>query len=130
MSLHNTEAKPAMTTTLERAIHNEKTQRLDARGVAKLYDVPLVVVASAIGVKADALRKHPDSRPIQDRLGLLVDCFSRIYDVMAQDEKAVRRWLNRPNRGLDGTRPLALLEAGRISELRAMVAQMETGSFA
>jgi uncharacterized protein (DUF2384 family) len=119
-----------MTTTLERTVHNEETQRLDARGVAKLYDVPLPVVAKAIGVKADALRKHPDSRPVQDRLATLVDCFARIYDVMSQDEKAVRRWLNRPNRGLDGTRPLTLLETARLSELKAIVTQMETGSFA
>jgi uncharacterized protein (DUF2384 family) len=119
-----------MTTTLERTVHNEESQRLDARGVAKLYDVPLPVVAKAIGVRADALRKHPDSRPVQDRLATLVDCFARIYDVMSQDEKAVRRWLNRPNRSLDGTRPLALLETARLSELKAIVTQMETGSFA
>ena len=119
-----------MTTTLERTVHNEATQRLDARGVAKLYDVPLPVVAKAIGAKPDAIRKHPDSRPIQDRLAILVDCFARLYDVMSQDEKAVRRWLNRPNRGLDGMRPLALLEAGRLSEFKAIVTQLETGSFA
>lgn len=117
-----------MTTTLEQTIHNAETQRLDARGVAKLYDVPLPVVAKAIGAKADALRKNPDSRPIQDRLGILVDCFARVYDVMSQDEKAVRRWLNRPNRGLDGTRPLALLETGRLSDLKAIVTQLETGA--
>src|SRR5665213_2226726 len=119
-----------MTTTLERTVHNEETQRLDARGVAKLYDVPLPVVAKAIGVKADALRKHPDSRPRQAGLAILVDCFGRIYDLMSQDEKAVRRWLNRPNRGLDGTQPIALLEAGRLSDLKAIVTQMETGGFA
>jgi uncharacterized protein (DUF2384 family) len=119
-----------MTPTLEKTIHNVQTQRLDARGVAKLYDVPLSVVAKAIGAKADALRKSPDSRPVQDRLGILVDCFARVYDVMSQDENAVRRWLNRPNRGLDGTRPLALLEAGRLSDLKAIVTQMEIGSFA
>lgn len=119
-----------MTSTLERTIHNPETQRLDARGVAKLYDVPLPVVAKAIGAKVDALRKNPDSRPIQDRLGILVDCFARIYEIMSHDESAVRRWLNRPNRGLDGTRPLALLEAGRLADLKAIVTQMEIGSFA
>ena len=119
-----------MTTTLEAIIHNELTQRLDARGVAKLYDVPLPVVAKAIGAKADAVRKNPDSRPIQDRLAILVDCFARVYEVMSGDEKAVRRWLNRPNRGLDGMRPLALLEAGQLSELKAVVTQVETASFA
>jgi uncharacterized protein (DUF2384 family) len=119
-----------MTSTLERTIHNAESQRLDARGVAKLYDVPLPVVARAIGAKPEALRKNPDSRPIQDRLGVLVDCFSRVYDAMSQDEKAVRRWLNRPNRGLDGIRPLALLETGRLSDLKSIVVQMEMGSFA
>lgn len=117
-------------TALERTIHNAESQRLDARGVARLYDVPLPVVAKAIGAKPDALRKNPDSRPIQDRLCVLVDCFVRIYDVMSQDEKAVRRWLNRPNRGLDGIRPLALLETARLADLKAIVTQMETGSFA
>ena len=118
-----------MPTTLE-AVHNERTQRLDARGVAKLYDVPLSMIAKAIGVKADALRKHPDSRPAQERLGILVDCFARIYAVLSQDENAVRRWFNGPNRALDGTRPLALLEAGRLAELKAIATEMETGSFA
>lgn len=117
-------------TPLEQTVHNEETQRLDARGIAKLYDVPLPTVAKAIGAKADALRKHPDSRPVQDRLAILVDCFARLYDVMAQDEKAVRRWLNRQNRGLDGIRPLELLETGRLSELKAVATQMETASFA
>ncbi len=119
-----------MTTTLERAVHNEHTQRLDARGVAKLYGVKLPVVAKAIGASPDALRKHPDSGPVQDRLAILVDCFARIYDVMSQDEKAVRRWFSRPNRALDGTRPLALLETGRLSELKAVAREVETGSFA
>ncbi|HTX03166.1 MAG TPA: MbcA/ParS/Xre antitoxin family protein [Candidatus Acidoferrales bacterium] len=67
---------------------------------------------------------------VQDRLAVLVDCFARMYDVMAQDEKAVRRWLNRPNRGLDGMRPLALLEEARLSDLKAVVSQTETASFA
>lgn len=119
-----------MTTTLERTIHNEQTQRLDARGVAKLYGVKLPVIAKAIGASPDALRKHPDSGPVQDRLAILVDCFARIYDVMSQDENAVRRWLNRPNRALDGMRPLALLETARLSELKAIATQVETGSFA
>jgi len=119
-----------MSTLLEETIHNAETQRLDARGVAKLYDVSLPVVASAIGVKADALRKRPDSRPVQNQLGILVDCFARVYEVMSQDEAAVRRWLNRPNRELDGTRPLALLEEGRLSELKAIVKQIETASYA
>jgi hypothetical protein len=119
-----------MTTTLEQTIHNEQTQRLDARGVAKLYGVKLPVIAKAIGASPDALRKHPDSSPVQDRLAILVDCFARIYDVMSQDESAVRRWLCRPNRALDGMRPLTLLETARLSELKAIATQVGTGGFA
>lgn len=119
-----------MPTTLELTVHNPETQRLDARGVAKIYDVPLSVIAGAIGVKGDALRKHSDSRPVQDKLAVLVDCFARLYEAMSEDEKAVRRWLNRPNRALDGMRPLALLETGRLSDLKAIVSQLETAAFA
>ncbi len=116
--------------TLEPTIHNENTQRLDARGVAKLYDVSLAVVAKAIGAKPDALRKHPDSKSAQDGLGILVDCWARVYDFMSEDEKAVRRWFHRPNRALDGIQPQALLELGRISDLKAVVSQMITAGFA
>ncbi len=90
----------------------------------------LPVIAKANGANPDALRKHPDSGPLQDHLAILVGYFARIYEVMAQDENAVRRWLSRPNGALDGTRPLALLETARLSELKAIASQVETGSFA
>lgn len=116
-------------TTPKRA-NRKRAKRLDARSVAKLYGVTLLVVAKAIGADPDALRKHPDSEPVQDNLTILVDCFARIYDLMARDENAVRQWLIRPNRGLDGTRPLALLETGRLADLNAIATQMETAGFA
>jgi len=119
-----------MTAILEEAVHNEATQRLDAKGVARLYDVPLGVVAKAIGTKEETLRRRSDSRSVQPGLAILVDCFARVYEFMSSDEKAVRRWLNRPNRALDGMQPVALLEAGRLSDLKAIVTQMVTAGFA
>ncbi len=119
-----------MTDILEATVHNEDSARLDARGVAKLYDVTLVDIANAIGKSEDTVRKNSDSAPIQEKLGILVDCFARVYDLMQHDERAVRRWMHRPNRGLDGERPIALLQSGRLAELRATVRQMETASYA
>ncbi|MBD5634516.1 MAG: DUF2384 domain-containing protein [Candidatus Eremiobacteraeota bacterium] len=114
---------------LEKTIHNAISDRLDARGVAKLYNVRLVQIATALGKNEDTVRKNPDSDSNQESLGLLVDAFSRLYDLMAEDEHAVRRWLHRPNRGLDGERPIELLSPSRLPELRATVREMETTSY-
>jgi hypothetical protein len=119
-----------MTEILEETVHNPSSARLDARGVAKLYDVTLVDIAKAIGKSEDTVRKNPDSHPIQDSLGILVDSFGRLYDLMQHDERAVRRWLHRPNRGLDGERPIVLLQNGRLGEFRSTVRQMETAGYA
>lgn len=116
-------------THLEQTIEKE-LQRLNARDVANLYDVPLSVVAKAIGCSPKALRRRPYSDSVETGLRVLVESFARLYDVMSRDEKAVRGWLNRPNRGLDGIPPRVLLESGRLSDLTAIVTQIEVGSFA
>jgi hypothetical protein len=119
-----------MTEILDLSVHNPKSARLDARGVAKLYDVTLIDIAKAIGKNEDTVRKNPDSHPVQENLGILVDSFGRLYDLMQHDEVAVRRWLHRPNRGLEGERPIALLQSGRLGEFRSTVREMEAASYA
>lgn len=119
-----------MTAVLEEAIHDEATQRLKATGVATLYGVKLRVIAAAIDVKPNTLQKNPSSGSAQKGLAILVDCFERLFVVMSHDEIAVRRWLNRPNRGLDGLQPLQLVEEGRLSDLKAVISQLETAGYA
>lgn len=115
---------------MQKVAHNEDSHRLDARGIAKLYAVNLIDIAKAIRANPDTLRKNSDSANIQDELGTLLYCFDRMYEVLAQDENAVRRWLHHPNRGLDGDRPIQLLKHGRLNDLKAVVAQMDTSGYA
>lgn len=119
-----------MTAIMQKAAHNENSHRLDARGIAKLYAVSLVDIAKAIHANPDTLRKNSDSVNIQDELATLLYCFDRLYEVLANDENAVRRWLHYPNRGLDGDRPIALLKRGRLGDLKSVVAQMDMSGYA
>jgi len=119
-----------VTATLEQKIHDEATQRLTATGVATLYGVKLKVIAAAIEAKPNTLQKNPASESVQKGLSVLVDCFTRLYVAMSQDETAVRRWLNRPNRGLDGLQPMQLLHDARLSDFKAVVLQLETAGYA
>ena len=79
-----------MSATLEDDVHDAVTQRLDANGVAKPDDVEL-----------DTLQKNPAGENVQKGLAVLVDRSSRLFTTFAQNEIAVRRRLDRPNRGLD-----------------------------
>lgn len=115
---------------VEREVHNDETYLLDATGVARLYAQPLGIVAKAIKAKTNTVRRNPDSRALQEGLAKLVDYFQRLYILMAEDETAVRRWFNRPNRALDGERPVELLAPGRLPELRSLIEQMEVGGHA
>ena len=119
-----------MTTAVLDRAHDKTTQRLSAKGLALLYGVPQATIAHAIAVNVDAIRKHPASRPIQESLSVLFDCFARLYETMNSDEEAVRRWLHRPNRELDGAQPVTLLEKGRLSDFKAIVRLMSTGAYA
>jgi len=110
-------------------VHNPNSQRLDARAVAGLYGLTLVQFCKLIEKDYDSTRKTPDRAAIQDVLAQLFRIWDSVFEVLNEDEEAVRRWFNRPNRGLDRARPIELIGPNRIDELEEAAKRMRSGDY-
>ena len=57
------------------ALFNPETGRLDAARIARELNVPVGLIADAVGRKAPGVRKHPDSSSLQGELRrILKEC--------------------------------------------------------
>lgn len=115
---------------VEQRIHNSQSQRLDAAGVAGLYGLSLRELCRAAGKEYETVRKTPDSPALQDSLAQLYRIWDIAFEALNEDEPAVRRWLHRPNRGLDRARPIDLLAPDRLDELEEAVKRMRSADYA
>lgn len=54
--------------SMEPALFNPGTGRLDAERIAREFNLPVATIAAAIGRKASSVRKSPDASSLQDGL--------------------------------------------------------------
>lgn len=118
--------RDAGTPTLER-VHHE-SGRIDARKVARLYDLTLPQLAAVIEQSYETLRKRPDRDEAQPKLAILVHAWNELGDMLP--EASISPWLHHPL-PRDGRRPIDILRGSEgINEFRELVDSMHAGGYA
>lgn len=104
----------------------DKSGKLSAHRVAKAFGVPKSQIARWLGRSRQAIGKTPDAESLQAPLGYL-ERIARLRSAL-DDQGDFRRWLNLPNRQLDGKSPIDLIEEGRSQVVADLVDDALTGS--
>lgn len=108
-------------------IYNTDNGRIDASAIADELAIPVADVARAIARSAPTVRKTPDAESLQRDLAPLAMLLDHLYTLFLGDIVSVRIWLNAPNRGLDGERPMHYLLSGHFDVLENIVGSIEEG---
>lgn len=75
---------------MEPALFNPQTGRLDAARIAHEFNVPVAIIAEAIGRKAPGVRKSPDASSLQGELRRLYRIWVALVDLYAGDKTNAR----------------------------------------
>jgi uncharacterized protein (DUF2384 family) len=110
--------------TADPALFNPETGRLDASRIARELNVPVGMIAEAVGRKAPGVRKHPDSSSLQAELRRIYRIWVALVDLYAGDKSHARIFLNAPNRNLENHAPIEFIENGDLSPLESFVDAM------
>jgi hypothetical protein len=105
-------------------LFNPETGRLDAARIARELNVPVGMIAEAIGRKAPGVRKHPDASSLQGELRRLYRIWVAIVDLYAGDKTHARIFLNAPNRNLENHAPIEFIEKGNLAPLELFLDAM------
>ncbi len=106
------------------ALFNPETGRLDAARIAREMNVPVGVIAEAIGRKAPGVRKHPDASSLQGELRRLYRIWTAVVEMYAGDKTHARIFLNAPNRNLENHAPIEFIEQGDLAPLELFLDAM------
>ncbi len=110
--------------SMEPALFNPGTGRLDAERIAREFSVPVATIAAAIGRRASSVRKSPDASSLQDGLRRLYRIWVALLDLFAGDKTNTRIFLNAPNRSLEGHAPIEFIRSGNLGPLELFVDAM------
>jgi hypothetical protein len=108
----------------EPALFNPETGRLDAARIARELNVPVGMIAGAIGRKAPGVRKHPDASSLQAELRRIYRIWVALVDLYAGDKTHARIFLNAPNRNLENRAPIEFIENGDLAPLELFIDAM------
>jgi hypothetical protein len=103
------------------ALFNPETGRLDAARIARELNVPVGMIADAIGRKAPGVRKHPDASSLQRELRRIYRIWIALVELYAGDKSHARIFLNAPNRNLENRAPIEFIENGDLAPLELFV---------
>ena len=106
------------------ALFNPESGRLDAARIAHELNVPVGMIAEAIGRKAPGVRKHPDASSLQGELRRIYRIWVALVDLYAGDKKHARTFLNAPNRNLENRAPIEFIENGDLAPLESFIDAM------
>jgi uncharacterized protein (DUF2384 family) len=110
--------------TVEPALFNPQTGRLDAGRIAHEFHVPVAMIAEAIGRKAPGVRKSPDASSLQTELRRLYRIWVALVELYAGDRTNARIFLNAPNRNLENHAPIEFIQKGDLAPLELFVDAM------
>lgn len=112
--------------TMQPALFNTQTGRLDASRIAREFNVPVATIAEAIGRKAPGVRKSPDASSLQAELRRLYRIWVALVDIYAGDKTNARIFLNAPHRSLENHAPIEFIQNGDLAPLELFVDAMST----
>jgi len=110
--------------TTDPTLFNPETGRLDAARIARELNVPVGIIAEAIGRKAPGVRKHPDASSLQGELRRIYRIWVALVDLYAGDKTHARIFLNAPNRHLENHAPIEFIEKGDLGPLELFLDAM------
>jgi uncharacterized protein (DUF2384 family) len=105
-------------------LFNPQTGRLDAARIAHDLNVPVGMIAEAIGRKAPGVRKHPDASSLQGELRRLYRIWMAVVEMYAGDKTHARIFLNAPNRNLENQAPIEFIEHANLAPLELFLDAM------
>jgi uncharacterized protein (DUF2384 family) len=108
----------------EPELFNPKTGRLDAARIARELNVPVGLIAEAIGRKAPGVRKNPDASGLQSELRRIYRIWVALVDLYAGDKAHARIFLNAPNRHLENHAPMEFIQSGDLAPLESFIDAM------
>lgn len=108
----------------EPGLFNPQTGRLDAARIARDLNVPVGVIAEAIGRKAPGVRKHPDATSLQSELRRIYRIWVTLVDLYVGNKAHARIFLNAPNRHLDNHAPMEFIQSGDLAPLESLIDAM------
>jgi uncharacterized protein (DUF2384 family) len=108
----------------EPELFNPQTGRLDAARIARELNVPVGMIAEAIGRKAPGVRKNPDASSLQSELRRLYRIWVTLVDLYAGDKAHARIFLNAPNRHLENRAPMEFVQSGDLAPLESFIDAM------
>ena len=111
---------------MEPALFNPDTGRLDAARIARELNVPVAIIAEAIGRKAPGVRKSPDASSLHGELRRLYRIWVALVDLYAGDKTNARIFLNAPNRSLENHAPIEFIQKGDLAPLELFVDAMSS----
>jgi hypothetical protein len=109
---------------IEPALFNPESGRLDASRIAREFNVPVAIIAEAIGRKAPGVRKSPDASSLQAELRRLYRIWIALLELYAGDKTNARIFLNAPNRNLENRAPIEFIQNADLGPLELFMDAM------
>lgn len=106
------------------ALFNPESGRLDAVRIAREMNLPVGIIAAAIGRKAPSVQKNPDAPSLQAELRRVHRIWISLADLYAGNKSNVRIFLNAPNQHLENRTPIGFMEQGELGSLESFVDAM------
>jgi len=105
-------------------LFNPESGRLDAKLIAEEWNMPINLIAAAIGRKPAGVRKNPDGEAIQTELRRLYCIWAALLNLYAGNPAHARIFFHAPNRLLENRAPIEFIEKGDLAPLEILVDAM------
>jgi uncharacterized protein (DUF2384 family) len=105
-------------------LFNPDTGRLDAKLIAEELNMPVSLIAAAIGRKPAGVRKNPDGESLQAELRRLYRIWATLLELYAGNAAHARIFFHAPNRLLENRAPIEFIEKGDLAPLEILIDAM------
>ena len=108
-------------------VYNPKSGRYDALRLADILAITPKQMGAIVGYTSAGIRKNLDSEKLQGKLEQLTSLVTRLKGQLDSNLSYIKIWLKAPHPALENRSPLAVMEAGRLDAVEALITMMETG---